>query len=321
MTFRFGIVAAVAVAVTSVASPIRAVPQGASPPQFRARADVVSVAVSVKDGRHPVTGLVAADFEVTDNGVRQHVEAVSLATLSIDVTLVLTGFRSTAAPEHLKGLFRASELRDLLTPGDRLRVVHVADGVRGRLVGPDFAMPTSNDRATQIPGISVIDGVFYALAWPVDADRRHLVVAFTDGWDSWSTLAAERLPMLASHSDAVLHAVLWSSPSDVQRVSEGDPPADPARAGLDKPRIGSRFVSEWDRGYRAVVAAVERTGGTFRPATSADAFRSILDDFRTSYVLRFTPSGVAPPGWHELKVRVTRPGSFTVRSRKGYENQ
>jgi hypothetical protein len=319
MTFRFGIVAAAV--VMTVASPIRAVQQGASPPQFRARADVVSVAVSVKDGRHPVAGLAAADFEVSDNGVLQHVEAVSLDKLSIDVTLVLTGFRSEAVGEHLKGLFRASEVRELLTPSDRLRIVDVADGVHGRVVGPDFAMPASNDNAMQIPGISVIDGVFYALAWPVDADRRHLVVAFTDGWDTWSTLSADRLPALASHSDAVLHAVFWSSPSDVQRASFGDSPADPARAGLDKPRMGSSIVSEWDRGYRAVVAAVDRTGGTFRPATSVDAFRSILDDFRTSYVLRFTPSGVAPLGWHELKVRVTRSGSFTVRARKGYENQ
>ena len=45
----------------------------------------------------------------------------------------------------------------------------------------------------------------------------------------------------------------------------------------------------------------------------------ILDEFRSSYVLRYTPRGVDRPGWHEIDVRIVRPGSFTVRARKGYE--
>jgi hypothetical protein len=43
-----------------------------------------------------------------------------------------------------------------------------------------------------------------------------------------------------------------------------------------------------------------------------------LNAFRTSYVIQYTPSNVAGPGWHELDVRVTRPARATVRARKGY---
>ena len=56
-----------------------------------------------------------------------------------------------------------------------------------------------------------------------------------------------------------------------------------------------------------------------RPGHFFDAFQAILDDFRTSYVLRYTPRGGTPKGWHELTVKVTRRGSYTIRARKGYE--
>jgi hypothetical protein len=50
-----------------------------------------------------------------------------------------------------------------------------------------------------------------------------------------------------------------------------------------------------------------------------DALASTIRDFRTSYVLQYTPRGVPLQGWHELLVEVKPPGSFTIRARKGYE--
>ena len=51
---------------------------------FRARTDAVSLTVSVMRGKAPVTGLGAADFTLTDNGVPQTVEVVSLEQVPID---------------------------------------------------------------------------------------------------------------------------------------------------------------------------------------------------------------------------------------------
>ena len=190
-----------------------ALAQGAQQaPTFRSRTDVVTVSVSVKQGRNPVTGLAASDFRVLDNGVEQQIDQVLLDTLSIDVTLVLTGFREELREEHGEGLDAAAAIRARIKPDDRLRVVIVSDSVRGRLVGPDYRTPTRQSLRQQIPGVSVVDGLFYALAWPVEPARRHLVIAFTDGWDRWSTLDADRLPKLADHSDAVMHLALWASP-------------------------------------------------------------------------------------------------------------
>lgn len=289
-------------------------------PSFRSRTVVVSVNVSVKQGRHPVADLTSAEFELLDNGVRQQVDAVSLERVPIDVTMVLTGYPKPQAAEHLRGLVSAEEIRRLLPVTDRLRVVHANDRIRGRLVEADYVVPGHHPNPPTIPGVALTDGLFYALAWPVDADRRHLVVAFTNGQDSYSVIESDRLPALVDRSDAVLHAVLWSSPSaSVQpsgrAIMFGNSEGSRAPSGL------AEFpVREWERTFRTLMNAVTRSGGTLRHAAAdASAFQAVLDDFRTSYVLSYSPRGVSATGWHELTVKVRRRGSFTVRARKGYE--
>lgn len=47
-------------------------------------------------------------------------------------------------------------------------------------------------------------------------------------------------------------------------------------------------------------------------------FDRILDDFRASYVLRYTPTGVERGGWHEIEVTVPSAPRATVRARRGY---
>jgi hypothetical protein len=282
-------------------------------PVFRTRTDVVVINVSVKQGRNPVTGLTAADFRVLDNGVEQQVDQALLDRLSIDVTLVLTGFRDTLREEHAEGLDAAAAIRTRIKPDDRLRVVMVSDSVRGALVGPGYRTPNREAMVQRIPGVSVIDGLFYALAWPVEPDRRHLVIAFTDGWDRWSTLHAGRIPKLAERSDAVMHLALWASPYGR---------ADRAIFSLNNPGFASTSfqIREWEETFRPILTAAERTGGTSRPAGSGtQALEQILEDFRTSYVLRYSPRGVEAAGWHSLDVKIRKPGGYTIRARKGYE--
>ena len=47
-------------------------------------------------------------------------------------------------------------------------------------------------------------------------------------------------------------------------------------------------------------------------------FSQALDDFRASYVLRYTPANVAREGWHDLKVEVPAAPRATLRARRGY---
>jgi len=272
---------------------------------FRTRTDVVSVNVSVKQGRKPVGNLTALDFALTDNGVPQTVTALALERVPIDLTLVMTGYQNTIRDDlnaYFRALTNASTIRQSLLPQDRLRTVWVHDEIRGGLVANEQSLGLPEVEIHRNLGVSIVDGLFYAMAWPVDPDRRHLIVAFTDGFDRFSVLEMETLPDLAAHSDAVLHVVFWASPDDVS-VSQ------PLRV-------------HWEAGRQIVSEAARRTGGTVHRATdAAKDFAAILEDFRTSYVLQYSPRGVPAPGWHELRVRVTRPGRYEVRARQGYEAQ
>jgi VWFA-related protein len=315
--------------VTAVLSgAVRRVDQQAT---FRARTDVVSVAVSVKKGRMPVADLRAEDFTLRDNGVLQTIDAVSLQETPIDVTLVITNASFDRAEEHRRGLRSADAAGKRLRPSDRLRLVWVDDRVTGQVVAPGHDLLTDPNLGRWLPGRGIVsdlrvnengvvaksgwgtalaDGLFYALAWPVDPDRRHLVVAFTDGYDTQSTLELERLPDIAVRSDAVMHAVFFAAPGEDTRNA----------GGINIVGGGPVSIRRWQADFRLVDDVVQQTGGLLhRAGRSDDALEAIINDFRTSYLIRYTPRGVTPGGWHALKIKIARPGSFTIRARKGYE--
>ena len=335
-----GLVAVVAIAVLAgTSSSISGRANSQQGTQFRARTDVVLVPVSVLKGRNPVPDLTVADFELTDNGVQQVIDSVSLQNVGIDVTLVLTEFSPDRDREFRGSLVGADAARTLLNPTDQLRLVTVENTVTGRLVGQGHnlaADPVVNelrsgvgipgrsvvikqgDSAFEVPlyqerrgwGVALADALFYALAWPIAAERRHVVIAFTDGWDTASAMEMDTLPRIAGRSDAVLHAVLWATPP------EGGSGGGLALSGPPSPS----FQRTWEQSYRALDQTVQRTGGTLqRTQNATQALAEIISDFRTSYVLRYTPRTVPAPGWHEIKVSVKRPGSFSIRARKGYE--
>jgi len=171
----------------------------------------------------------------------------------------------------------------------------------------------------------LFDGLFQALAWPVAPERRHLIALFTDGFDTWSILDGEQLAALASHADVMLHAVVTASPP--LAPTGGTSYGGTIRGGvLVEQRFSLRQSAERLSACRAsqsaLFDAVRRTGGLIHRLDDAvEGFESILADFRSSYVLRYTPRGVTREGWHEVDVNVTRRGSFSIRARKGYEGE
>jgi VWFA-related protein len=317
-------------ALAGMSSSLSGIRGGQQDAQFRARTDVVLVPVSVMKGRDPVPDLTVADFELTDNGVPQNVDAASLQNVGIDVTLVLTEFPPDRDREFRGAIVSADGTRRLLHATDQLRMVVVDGTITGRLVDADYTLAADPavkaiqsgvgipggfkvgldpERSGSGSGVSLVDGLFYALAWPVSADRRHVVISFTDGHDTASALEVDTLSRIAGRSDAVLHAVLWATPQ------EGGTSGGVWMSGQTP---SSRRM--WEQSYRALDHSVQRTGGTLQRTRNADeALAEILSDFRSSYVLRYTPRQLPAPGWHEIKVGVKRPGGLSVRARKGYE--
>lgn len=272
---------------------------------FRATANLVAVDATVMRGRNAVAGLTAADFRLTDNGVPQDIESVSQGTMPLDLTIVLD-FSTSARNDFGEFLRSASGMQRLLREEDQWRWLGIF--MEAREVMPmrpalDPLPALSRPEAVNITALH--DTIFLALVRPGDPERRHLVVVFTDGDDTWSVLDGRQLPSITAKADAVLHAVISGSP---------------AGPGQDANRQREREYRRWRESQNALFAAVQESGGSIHHLSNrAEAFARIIEDFRSAYVLRYIPKGVDTPGWHDVAVTVTRPGSHRIRARKGYE--
>jgi VWFA-related protein len=265
-------------------------------PVFRSTVDAVSVNVSVRKGNTPVPGLAAGDFELFDNNVRQTITVFSIEQLPIDVTLLLHVSRSIAG-ERLVWLKKSVvETAMRLKPDDRIRLVSVQHVFRELVPFQPGGRPPAVDGLTASGGTSLFDALTAAMMRASEPDRRQLIVAFTTGFDTISILNRETVQAVADRADTVVHIVVPVPAGGAARrtaVADAKPLSDLlARTG------GQLFLTNVD-------------------APIATAFKQALDEFRTSYVLRYVPTGVTRAGWHELAVKL-KGGPYDVRHRKGY---
>jgi hypothetical protein len=276
-------------------------------PMFRTTTSTVNVGVSVKKSNNAVANLTAADFVLTDNDVPQTIEAVSIENVPIDVTLFLDTSGSTSG--HLDDMKKdVQTIVQFLRASDRFRLLTIGDSVYESV--PWVPAGTKVDLSFgAVGGISLIrDALMLAFLHRVEPGRRHLVVGMTDRQDCGSLIPAPLLLEMAGRSDAVLHLVDYAGGGGDSRY----------RVRSCTPRAGQG-------GVRLIEQAAERTGGElhyqsrlFRGASIAREFRTIFDDFRQSYVLRYSPERVSSKGWHAIVVRVPNIKDATVRARQGY---
>jgi Ca-activated chloride channel family protein len=275
-------------------------------PVFRTGADVVSVDASVQRERRPVTGLTAADFELLDNGVAQDVSEITYEKLPIDVTMVLDVSASVTgtALDELRRALR--QVRTDLGPADRLRLLAFNMRIR-RLV--DFSQSAADiDQALAAlrggGSSAVFDALAVALAGDDAPGRRRLVVLFSDGQDSSSISDADALLDVARRSTPTVATIL------------GTPLAErPASVLRTNASLASATVESLTERLATETGGMVTTVKTGENLTAK--FRRMVQDFRSSYVLYFTPKGVDRGGAHTLDVRVKRPG-VDVRARRGY---
>ena len=179
-------------------------------PQFKSRVAAVRVDALVTDGRRPITGLTAANFELRDNGSVQNITDLHHETLPLNIICGARrerqrrGRTARAAQARLPGrdrrprsrrscralnlCSRASSLHTSFT-SDRDRLRALADGV-------DTGGTTS-----------LFDAVFSALALREADERRTLLLLFTDGRDTSSWLTAQKLVAPRRRTDVVIYPV------------------------------------------------------------------------------------------------------------------
>ena len=287
-------------------------PPPLQPPTFRSKTAGVMVDATVRDkNRKSVTGLKAADFELTDNGVPQQVHDVSYGKLPIDITVGLDISHSVtgALLERLRqGVVQL--MRDL-GQDDRLklimfnmRVARIADYTRDVR-----AVERTIRSAAAGGGTSLVDAMSVALVSEGPTDRRQLVMFFTDGSDSTSTTPDSMLLSVARQTRATLAFVV---PSNIATV-----PVFSGSGTTFTVKVPTSGVS-----YHPMLTTLAReTGGTLLPVGTntnlSSAFRTVLNDFRNAYVLYFTPQGVERQGYHQIEVKVKREDA-QVLARRGY---
>src|SRR4029453_18387791 len=173
---------------------------------------------------------------------------------------------------------------------------------RVRLLSPLSAsrpqITAALDQLSASGATSLRDAVFSALALRQDDPGRTLVLVFSDGDDTSSWLTTPRVMDAAKRTDAVVYAIgirqqgrftgytvspLSRAPTVVTRTET-----------IEQMGEFLRKVTE-ETGGRALFASTDRDlRGTFART---------LDEFRSRYVLSYTPTGVPSTGWHTLDVK------------------
>ena len=266
--------------------------QSRQPPTFSSRAVGVRVDALVTDGRTPVTGLTARDFELRDNGVLQAVDVTMASDLPLNAVLAFDTSASVNGKRRLDLIAAGDTFLSGLKPVDRASLFTFDSAVTASVRGTaDFAA-VRHELDHMAPGglTSVMDAVYAAITMTLMQTDPPLVLVCTDGSDTSSWLNPAEVLEAAKRSNAVIYA-----------VTNAD--AYPSAALTD---------------------LANTTGGqVVRVKSSGElsaTFTKILQEFRSRYILTYSPRGVRPGGFHSIDVRVKRRG-IAVRARPGYVGQ
>jgi VWFA-related protein len=257
-----------------------------------AKARAVSLSPIITDaGGHYVRGLAKDEFSLLVDGRPQRIETFEEVNSPLSVVLVVDVSTSMTV-KIVKARKAALELLAALKPNDQAAVLTFSSKVVGFT---DFSTDKSSARAAlekaRVDGETALyDATGVALRRLKEASGRRAVVLFTDGEDNRSRMSVDRVIDLARASEACVFAV-------GQGVDEARPLV------------------------RALNRMAEETGGRTWFISTIDnisaVFREVVAELENQYFLTFTPSDQRPGTWHQMVLRVTRPG-LKVRARKSF---
>jgi Ca-activated chloride channel family protein len=287
----------VALALMAATAPI-----SAQQPTFRTDIDLVSFGVTVTDRRgNYMTDLTRDDFEIIEEGQKQTVKVFA------------RGDEIEAAPEMHVGLLfdtsgsmgqdiqlsRSAAVKFLNTLSDAvdMTLVDFDTEVRVARYGQqDFPRLVERIRSRKPDGYTALyDALGVYLDGAAEDDGRTILVLYTDGGDTRSTIGFGDLMTLIRASDVTVYAIgFLNNQSSAVRAEQ--------RARLHQ-------ISE-------------ATGGqAFFPTTMKDveaAYEKIVAQIRAQYSLGYTSTNTRQDGeWRKVEIKVKRP-DVRIQTRKGY---
>jgi Ca-activated chloride channel homolog len=281
---------------------------------FRAGTDAVQVDVLVTRGGRPVPGLTAADFALRDNGVAQQIDAVAVEDVPVTLALVLDVSESVGGPplEHLRSAIDAAA--GALSADDRLALFTFSHHVtQAAAATSDLDEVRSAARSVTAGGATALyDATFAALVMRERIRGRTVMLVFSDGDDTASWIDPRRAIAAAQRSDVVIYGVTLEN--RIQR--------DNLESVARNRREEQWFLKEpslYGRQYLGRLAT--ESGGSVLVAERSDQLREtfvrVVNEFKSRYVLTYTPRDVAPGGWHSIAVDLTRQRA-DITARRGY---
>lgn len=310
-------------ALILAAGPSRSRVAEAQQTQFRSGVDVVQLTVAVINGKKVVADLTAKDFDVLDNGVKQSVLSVSRELLPIDVTMVIDTSESLTPALQTAIVNAANRIRERLKPADRVSLVTFNQRIQERLALRPPPQVGAIELGRVVGQTALNDAIGVVLAERPVPDRRQMAIVFTDGYDSTSLLTEPDVIELAGRSNTSMFLV--SRAVGASGLAFSPALATMTAGGPRQPVDFFNQIAAATGGLAQIVPAFTMTttesSTVFRPNPNLldEPFLTALDDFRSSYVVRYDLTGVPRPGWHTVVVKVNRPGNkYIVRTRTGY---
>jgi Ca-activated chloride channel family protein len=280
-------------------------PTSAQQPTFRVETDLVNFGVTVTDRKGTfLADLTADDFEILEDGKKQAVkyftrgdETVSAPELHIGLLFDTSG----SMGEDIQ-LARSAAVKFLntLTDAKDITLVDFDTEVRVSRYGQqDFPRLVERIRARKPDGFTAMYDALGLYLQDADVDDgRKILVLFTDGGDTRSTIGFADVMTLVRASDVTVYAVgfVENQPSNARGQQR----------------------------LRLTQIAQESGGEAFFPLSMKQveaAYDKIVAQIRAQYSIGYISTGTAFDGrWRKVEIKVRRPGmkDLRVQTRKGY---
>ena len=273
--------------------------------QFRSRIDLVTMGITVTDRRgNFIADLTRDDFEIREDGRPQTITSFARGDGGADPPPLHLGllFDTSGSMGADITLARSAAVKFLNTLSDAVDMTLVDFDTEVRVTRYDqanFPRMVERIRNRKPDGWTALyDALGVYLDGAAEDDGRKILVLYTDGGDTRSTLTFSDVMTLVRASDATIHTVgfLENQPSSV--------------------RLGQRM---------RLMDIAQTTGGqAFFPSAMKDveaAYEKIVAQIRNQYTLGYVSTNTAQDGnWRRVEIRVTRSGlrDLRIQSRKGY---
>jgi Ca-activated chloride channel homolog len=277
-------------------------------PVFRTGVDLVNLAITVTDRKgNLVSDLKASDFDIYEDGKKQAISYFSIGTivaggpeLHIGVVMDISSsmgqylaFTKSAAIKFLNSLSTAVDIT----------VIDFDSEIRLARYGPrEFPRVVERIRGQKAAGATALyDAIGVYLDSASEQEGRKIMLLYTDGADTVSSLSFQGLRDLLKASDVTVYSV-------------GVMPSNPTSISM---------------GYMGIMHQIaDITGGEAYFPTSInqldDAYAKILKQIHAQYAFGYVSTNTKTDGaWRKVEIKVVAKDrrDYRVRARDGYYGQ